>query len=118
LRKLLTHALNLVTGFSVLPLQLASFLGFGFTLFGFCLLLFVLYNYFVLGGRVPGFTFVVSTVALFSGAQLFAIGIIGEYLARAHFRLMDKPSYTVRQQTLAAKAEPAAEPNVTSLFRS
>jgi glycosyltransferase involved in cell wall biosynthesis len=97
-RKLFTHALNMLTGFSVLPLQIASFLGFACTLFGLLLLCYVFYNYFVLNGRIPGFTFIVSTVAVFSGAQLFALGIIGEYLARAHFRLMDKPSYTVRQR--------------------
>jgi glycosyltransferase involved in cell wall biosynthesis len=98
-RRLMTHALNMVTGFSVLPLQIASMLGFVCTAFGALLLGFVLYNYFVLGGRVPGFTFLVSTIAIFSGAQLFAIGIIGEYLARVHFRLMDKPSYAIRHKT-------------------
>ena len=98
-RKLITHALNMVTGFSTLPLQLASILGFTFTLFGVALFGFVIINYFVLGGSVPGFTFIVSVIALFSGAQLFAIGVIGEYLARVHFRLMDKPPYAVRRDT-------------------
>ena len=97
IRKLLTHALNLVTGFSVLPLQLASLLGFACTLLGVLLLGYVFFNYFVLGGRVPGFSFLAAILAVFSGAQLFALGIIGEYLARVHFRLMDKPSYAVRE---------------------
>jgi glycosyltransferase involved in cell wall biosynthesis len=97
-RKLMTHAMNMVTGFSVLPLQLASLVGFLCTALGLLLFVYVLYNYFILGGRVPGFTFLVSTIAIFSGAQLFAIGIIGEYLARVHFRLMDKPSYAVRRE--------------------
>lgn len=100
-RKLITHALNMITGFSVLPLQLASVMGFAFTLFGLGLFLYVLVNYFIIGGRVPGFTFITSVVALFSGAQLFAIGVIGEYLARVHFRLMDKPPYAVRRDTAA-----------------
>jgi undecaprenyl-phosphate 4-deoxy-4-formamido-L-arabinose transferase len=98
-RKLITHALNMMTGFSTLPLQLASILGFAFTLFGVALFGYVLINYFFLGGSVPGFTFIVSVIALFSGAQLFAIGVIGEYLARVHFRLMDKPPYAVRRDT-------------------
>jgi hypothetical protein len=38
-------------------------------------------------------------IAIFSGAQLFALGIIGEYLARMHFRMMDRPSYAVRETT-------------------
>jgi undecaprenyl-phosphate 4-deoxy-4-formamido-L-arabinose transferase len=45
---------------------------------------------------VAGFPFLASILSIFSGAQLFAIGIIGEYLARMHFRLLDKPSYVIR----------------------
>lgn len=95
-RKLATHALNLLTGFSVLPLQLASLLGFGFTLFGVLVLVWVLGRYVVNGGSVAGFPFLASIIALFSGTQLFALGIIGEYLARIHARTMDRPPYVVR----------------------
>lgn len=94
--KLLVHAMNMVTGFSTLPLQLASLLGFVFSIFGFCVLAFVLGRYLIQGERVAGFPFLASIIAIFSGAQMFAIGIIGEYLARMHFRLMDKPSYVIR----------------------
>jgi len=96
LRKLVTHALNMMTGFSTLPLQLASLTGFAFTLFGLGILVYVVGRYLIQGGSVPGFSFLASTIAIFSGAQLFAIGIIGEYLARMHFRSMEKPTYVVR----------------------
>ena len=99
LRKLINHALNMMTGFSILPLQLASLTGFGFTALGLALLVFVVGRYLLLGGSVPGFPFLASMIAIFSGAQLFALGIIGEYLARVHFRRMDKPSYTIRTNT-------------------
>lgn len=98
-RMLLRHALNMMTGFSVLPLQLASLLGFGFAAFGFLVLVYVIGRYLIQGGSVPGFPFLASTIAIFSGVQLFALGIIGEYLARMHFRLMDRPSYVVREET-------------------
>jgi undecaprenyl-phosphate 4-deoxy-4-formamido-L-arabinose transferase len=96
LRKLISHALNMMTGFSVLPLQLASFIGFSFTVFGLLTLAFVISRYLLYGSPVPGFPFLASIIAVFSGAQLFALGIIGEYLARMHFRMMDRPAYTVR----------------------
>jgi undecaprenyl-phosphate 4-deoxy-4-formamido-L-arabinose transferase len=97
-RKLITHALNMMTGFSTLPLQIASLIGFVFTLFGLAVLLFVLGTYLVNGGAaVPGFAFLASIIAIFSGAQLFALGIIGEYLARMHFRAMDRPTYLVQE---------------------
>lgn len=99
LPRLLTHALNMMTGFSAMPLQLASMIGFGFTMVGLFVLLYVVGRYLIWGGVVPGFPFLASIIAIFSGAQLFALGIIGEYLARVHFRLMDKPSYTVRSDT-------------------
>ncbi|MFL6451862.1 MAG: glycosyltransferase family 2 protein [Bryobacteraceae bacterium] len=96
LRKLVIHALNMATGFSSVPLQLSSLLGFGFTLLGFVVLVYVLFRYFTEGGRVPGFAFLSSMIAIFSGAQLFALGIMGEYLARMHMRTMNRPSYAVR----------------------
>jgi undecaprenyl-phosphate 4-deoxy-4-formamido-L-arabinose transferase len=99
-RNLITHALNMMTGFSTLPLQIASLIGFLFTLFGFAILLIVLVTYVANGGStVPGFAFLASIIAIFSGAQLFALGIIGEYLARMHFRTMDRPTYLVQQVT-------------------
>jgi glycosyltransferase involved in cell wall biosynthesis len=104
-RKLITHAMNMMTGFTTLPLQLASLIGFGFTLFGFGVLGWVLLRYFTYGDPVPGFPFLASIVALFSGAQLFALGIIGEYVARIHFRAMQKPPYVVRPGP-ADQAEP------------
>jgi glycosyltransferase involved in cell wall biosynthesis len=94
-RKLMTHALNMITGFSVLPLQLASVIGFAFTLFGFGVLVYVIARYFIQGGSVPGFPFLASIIAIFSGAQLFALGIIGEYLARMHYRSMNRLPYVV-----------------------
>lgn len=95
--KLIRHAVNMMTGFSVLPLQLASVIGFTFTLFGFGVLAYVLGMFFWHGSSVAGFPFLASIIAIFSGAQLFALGIIGEYLARMHFRTMDKPTYSVRE---------------------
>jgi undecaprenyl-phosphate 4-deoxy-4-formamido-L-arabinose transferase len=98
-RKLLTHALNMATGFSTWPLQLASMIGFAFFLFGMALLVFVIVRHFTSKAGVTGFAFLASSIALFSGAQLFALGIIGEYLARIHFRTMERPAYAIREET-------------------
>jgi glycosyltransferase involved in cell wall biosynthesis len=94
-RKLIAHAFNLVTGFSTLPLQLASFIGFMFTLFGIGILIWVVGRYLVFGASVPGFAFLASIISVFSGVQLFALGIFGEYLARIHFRTMEQPPYVI-----------------------
>ena len=99
IRKLLNHAINMMTGFSTLPLQMASVMGFIFAFFGFMVLTYVLIRYFALGGSVPGFPFLASLIAIFSGVQLFALGVIGEYLARMHFRTMERPPYSMRERT-------------------
>jgi len=95
--KLAAHALNMLTGFSTLPLQIASVLGFALTAFGVFLLGLVIVRYLVQGVVIPGFTFLASVIVIFSGAQLFTLGVIGEYLARMHFRIMRQPSYAVRR---------------------
>lgn len=97
LGSLIRHALNMMTGFSVLPLEIASIVGFVFTLFGVGILSYVLIMHFVREDSVAGFPFLASIIAIFSGAQLFALGIIGEYLARMHFRSMGKHTYTVSE---------------------
>jgi len=97
LTKLILHAMNMLTGFTVLPLQLSSLVGFIFALFGLIILGYVIIRYLIEGGSVPGFPFLASIIAIFSGAQLFALGIIGEYLARMHFRIMERPTYMVRE---------------------
>jgi undecaprenyl-phosphate 4-deoxy-4-formamido-L-arabinose transferase len=93
--KLVRHAFDMMTGFSTAPLQLASLVGFACTLFGIGVLIYVVGRY-LLEGSVPGFPFIASIIAIFSGAQLFALGVIGEYLARMHFRTMNRPAYAIR----------------------
>ncbi|MBL4653819.1 MAG: glycosyltransferase family 2 protein [Flavobacteriales bacterium] len=97
-RKLIIHALNMITGFTTTPLQYASLLGFALTAFGGGVLVWVIAHYFIYGGAVPGFAFLASIVSIFSGAQLFTLGVIGEYIARMHFRLMDRPPYVKSDQ--------------------
>jgi undecaprenyl-phosphate 4-deoxy-4-formamido-L-arabinose transferase len=99
LRMLIRHTFNMLTGFSVRPLKLASLIGFGATVFGLLVLVWVIGRYLIQGTTVPGFPFLASVIAIFSGAQLFTLGIIGEYLARMHFRLMSRPVYAVRDAT-------------------
>lgn len=96
-RSLVTHALTVATGFSTLPLRLASLLGFSFTALGLAILVYVVSRYFIDGGSVPGFPFLASVIAIFSGAQMFALGIMGEYLARMHSRMMERPTYAVAE---------------------
>jgi undecaprenyl-phosphate 4-deoxy-4-formamido-L-arabinose transferase len=93
-RMLMRAATLILIGYSTLPLRFASWVGFGMTLFGLGVFVYVLIIYFTVGS-LPGFPFLASIIALFSGAQLFGLGIFGEYLARMFDRSMDKPSYVI-----------------------
>ena len=107
--KLFRVTMVVLTGFSTVPLRFASMLGFGFTLFGLLVFLYVLAAT-LLQGSIPGFPFLASIIALFSGTQLFALGIIGEYLARIFDRSMDRPAYMIGEETGAMQAPDRALP--------
>jgi len=96
---LVSTALTAVTGYSTLPLRLSSLVGFGFTVLGALTLIWVVTGYLLFDRAVPGFAFLASLVAVFSGIQLLILGIFGEFLARIHMRSMDKPPYKVRRET-------------------
>lgn len=91
---LLNYSMVILTGFSTAPLRLASTLGFLCTILGFAIFLYVLGIYFFVGS-IPGFPFLASIISIFSGIQLFSLGIIGEYLARVFDRSTDRPPYVI-----------------------
>lgn len=93
---LVRFAISILTGYSTRPLRFASWIGFSMTLFGLGVFAYVLVIYFT-RGSLPGFPFLASIIALFSGAQLFALGIFGEYLARMFDRSMDRPIYVIQE---------------------
>ena len=93
-RMLVRTAMLILIGYSTLPLRFASWIGFVMTVFGLGVFIYVLVVYFT-AGSLPGFPFLASIIALFSGAQLFALGIFGEYLARMFDRSMDRPTYVI-----------------------
>jgi len=96
--RLATHALNVLTGFSTRPLRAASLVGLVFTAFGFGVFVYAVVRWLV-GGSVPGFPFLASIISIFAGVQLVTLGVIGEYLARMHLRIMDRPPYAIVEET-------------------
>jgi len=109
-RRLLRFAIDIATGYSTAPLQIATAIGLLTSLFGAAILGWVLIRLMMTGESVPGFPFLASTVAIFSGAQLLTLGIIGEYLARMHFRIMRKPTYVIGERADHRADEPRNDP--------
>ncbi|MCJ7722531.1 MAG: glycosyltransferase family 2 protein [Anaerolineales bacterium] len=94
---LVRHAINMLISYSLLPLRLATIIGLLFTIFGILLFMIIISSYFIYGRIVQGFTFLASIIIIFSGAQLFSLGIFGEYLTRIYFRSLGKPYSVVRR---------------------
>ncbi len=94
---LFQYTLVILTGYSTAPLRLASWIGFLMTLFGIAIFVYVVVIFFT-EGSLPGFPFLASIISLFSGAQLFTLGIFGEYLSRMFDRSMDRPTYVVQEK--------------------
>jgi undecaprenyl-phosphate 4-deoxy-4-formamido-L-arabinose transferase len=99
-RKLVRFMIDMATGYSALPLRLASALGFSTISFGAVLLVYVIGRPIITGERVQGFPMLASTIIIFSGVQIFLLGILGEYIGRMHFRVMNKPTYMVAETTV------------------
>jgi len=95
IKKLFRFALDTVTGYTTVPLRIVSILGFATAGFGFLLMSFFVLLPFFQGVSVQGFPFLASTIILFAGIQLITLGVVGEYLSRMHFRVMNKPEYFI-----------------------
>jgi undecaprenyl-phosphate 4-deoxy-4-formamido-L-arabinose transferase len=101
LRKLVRLWLSMFVGFSMAPLRAAALLGFGASAFSGCLLLLiVLDKLFINPGLPVGIPTVLVCIALFSGMQMFVLGVLGEYLGRVVLAQNGLRQYVVREDVL------------------
>jgi undecaprenyl-phosphate 4-deoxy-4-formamido-L-arabinose transferase len=98
LGKLIGLALNLYTNFSLIPLQLVSGLGLLTAGTGFLVGLFYLIQFLMSNIVVPGYASTIIAILLLGGAQLLALGVMGEYLGRLHLNVNRKPQYLIRNR--------------------
>jgi len=91
--KLLNFAIEGITGFSVVPLRLASYAGFLTAFSAFVYALFLLVKTLTIGDSVKGFPTLILTILILGGLQLMAMGIIGEYLGRLFMESKRRPLF-------------------------
>lgn len=97
LRRMARFALDAITSFSHVPLQLGTWLGFGVSLFAFLYILVVL-TLKVLGINERGWTTLMGWMLLLGGVQLMLIGVLGEYLGRIYDEVKARPLYLVAEE--------------------
>lgn len=96
-RKLVRFMMDMATGYSTLPLRMATAIGFTTIVFGLLLFVFVAGRPLIYGDAVPGFPMLASSITIFSGVQILLLGVLGEYIGRMHFRVMNKPTYMIAE---------------------
>jgi polyisoprenyl-phosphate glycosyltransferase len=96
--KLLELWLKMATGFSVLPLRLASIFGIIFSITSFAITIWLVF-FRSMSSEIPiGWTSLMVIIIFLGGIQLLAIGLIGEYLGRAYLTINNSPKYSERKK--------------------
>ena len=85
------------TNFSIIPLRISMISGIIFSIFGFLYGLFSVYEKLSNPSLPMGYTTIIVLFSLFSGFQLIALGMVGEYLGRMFLAQTKKPQYSVRK---------------------
>ena len=110
LLKMIKLSLDSVTGFSLFPLRLATYLGIGGAiLIAFAALALAIASR--VGTTIPGWTSTVLIVAGVGAVQLFCLGLLGEYVGRMYTQMQGRPSYFIAYDSLNQPA-PTASPSV------
>lgn len=96
LSKMIRFAIDAITGFSVRPLRMASYLGICFGVATVLLLAYVLAHYF-LGHSVEGWTSLAVIILALGSVQLFVAGVMGEYLGRLYIESKHRPLFVIQE---------------------
>jgi undecaprenyl-phosphate 4-deoxy-4-formamido-L-arabinose transferase len=97
LYKLIRLNFDLMTGFSVVPLQLFALFGIFTALFAVAFAIFLLIRRFIVGAEVEGVFTLFAILFFFIGITIFGIGIVGEYVGRIYQEVRRRPRYVVRR---------------------
>ncbi|MCP3867405.1 MAG: glycosyltransferase [Gammaproteobacteria bacterium] len=96
LYKLIHLNFDLMTGFSLMPLQLFSLIGVGISIASFAFVIFLAIRRLVVGPEVEGVFTLFAIVFFLIGILLFGIGLLGEYVGRIYVQSRGRPRYLVR----------------------
>ena len=97
LYKLVRLNFDLMTGFSVVPLQIFALLGILTALFAVAFAIFLLVRRFIVGAEVEGVFTLFAILFFFLGITIFGIGIVGEYVGRIYQEVRRRPRFVVRR---------------------
>ncbi len=95
--KLFKYSLEGITAFSTAPLMIASILGIIFCLISIVFIVFIVIRKLIFNNSADGWASMVCLTSLIGGIQLFAIGIVGQYLSKMYLEIKNRPKYLIRE---------------------
>jgi len=95
--KLLNYAIEGMISFSTKPLRAVTTLGIGTSVVAILYMIFVILQKLIWGNDVPGYPTIIVLILLLGGIQLTVMGIIGEYLAKVHIEVKNRPVYIAKE---------------------
>jgi glycosyltransferase involved in cell wall biosynthesis len=98
--KMLSFAMDGITGFSDKPLLFVSKLGFIISFLSFLIILYAIFSHFILDQTITGWTSLIISSMFIGGVQLISIGIIGEYISRINKNVQDRPLYLIEETNM------------------
>ncbi len=95
--KLFKYAIEGITAFSTTPLIMSSVIGLLFCFISFLLIVLIIVKTLVFGDPTSGWPSMICIIFFVSGIQLFSLGIIGQYIAKAYLEVKKRPIYIIKE---------------------
>jgi glycosyltransferase involved in cell wall biosynthesis len=96
LNKMLLFAWNGITSFSTFPMRLVLYFGVFNFLIAMLIVVYILFSY-LIGYTVPGWTSTMLPLTFFSGSNMMALGLIGEYIGKIYEEVKGRPRYIIEK---------------------
>jgi glycosyltransferase involved in cell wall biosynthesis len=96
---LLDLAITGITSFTAFPLRLIALGGIGVATLAILYAIWIVFSTLVFGIKTPGWATIVTTITFFGGLQLFALGVVGEYIGRVFDEVKHRPHYIIDEES-------------------
>lgn len=94
---LVKYAVDGIMSFSNAPINFVTVFGLLTTFFAFVYLLFIVIKYALYGDPVQGWATMICITLILGGIQMFALGIIGQYIGKTYLEVKNRPHYIVTE---------------------
>lgn len=101
--KLFLYAIDGIVAFTTAPLTIAAIMGLIFCLIAFIMIIVIIVKTLAFGDPTSGWPSLACIIFLVSGVQLFALGIIGQYLSKTYLETKKRPIYIIKETNISER---------------